>query len=413
MTATEDRPAPPRLSADPDFRRLFGAAALSQFGGQLGHLALPLLAVTGLNATPGQVGLLAALGAAAFLLIGLPAGVWVDRLPRRPVMIAADLARVVLVASVPAAWWAGVLTMAQLHAVALLSGTATLFFDLASQSYVPHLVGRARLLAANSALVSLQAVTDISGRSAAGLLVQVLTAPVAILADALTYLWSAARLRAIRAPEPPRPARRTRLWPGVREAARFVGGDAALRAIALQGALTSAGVQLCLVMLPVLFVRGLRLPETVLGLFLAAGGVGALLGARCAPALSRRLGHGRSALYPAVASAPLALLIPLVGAGPGLWAAALGWTAVAFRVGANNVALVSLRQRVTPDEMLGRMNGVFRFVFTGAVALGAALGGLLGEVSGPRAALWAGALCLAVSWAPIAFSPLRRARDLS
>ncbi|MFD2354291.1 MFS transporter [Nonomuraea ferruginea] len=201
--------AEPPLLHDPSFRNFYLASAVSQFGTQVGYVAMPLLAVIALNAGPGQVGLLSALTTITVLVLGLPAGAWVDRVRRRPVMIATDLVRAVLLVSVTVTWWLDALTMTQLYGVAIATGIGTLFFDVASQSTVPHLVGRDRLTAANSVLVGTNAAMDVGGRSSAGVLVALAGAPVAILLDALTYLWSAVWLRRISKPEPA-PAPRTR-----------------------------------------------------------------------------------------------------------------------------------------------------------------------------------------------------------
>ncbi|WP_235855169.1 MFS transporter, partial [Nonomuraea aridisoli] len=182
---------------------------MSQFGSQITYVALPLLAVTVLGAGAGEVGLLAALGTLTVLVVGLPAGVWVDRVRRLPVMIAMDVARAAVLLSVPLAWWGGWLSMGQLYVVAVLVGAGSLLFDVASLSLVPGLVGRTRLTSANSLLVSTGAGMDIAGRGIAGLLVHAAGAPLAILLDALTYMWSAACLRRITEPavEPHTPDR--------------------------------------------------------------------------------------------------------------------------------------------------------------------------------------------------------------
>ncbi|MEV5905284.1 MFS transporter, partial [Streptomyces sp. NPDC052127] len=175
-TPTEPTASPWRVR---DFRVLFSATALSQLGTNVSYVAVPLVAVTALDARPGQVGALAALSTVAFLFIGLPAGVWVDRMRHGRILIGADLGRAVLFSSVPVAWWSGTLTLAQLYAVVLLNGCATVFFDVGSQSVLPRLVDRAALVRANTAVVSLQAAGNIAGRGAGGGLVQLLTAPVA------------------------------------------------------------------------------------------------------------------------------------------------------------------------------------------------------------------------------------------
>ncbi|MGC1215715.1 MAG: MFS transporter, partial [Micromonospora sp.] len=173
------------------FRYLYAASLADNLGYQVGYLAVPVLAVSVLAATPGQVGLLGVLSTGAFLLIGLPAGVWVDRSPRRTVMVIADLARAVLYASIPLAWWADLLTINQLYAVVLLTGIGTVFGDVAAQSFLPELVGRDRLVAANALLSTTNATVQIGGRGFGGLLVQALGAPAALVLNAVTHLLSA------------------------------------------------------------------------------------------------------------------------------------------------------------------------------------------------------------------------------
>lgn len=388
------------------FRNLFVAGAVSQLGSQISYVALPLLAVTALGAGAGEVGLLAALGTLTVLLLGLPAGAWVDRVRRRPVMITTDVLRAAALLSVPAAWWGGWLTMGQLYVVAVLVGAGTLLFDVASMSLVPGLVGRERLTSANSLLVGMGAGMDVAGRSVAGVLVQVMGAPVAVLTDALSYLWSAAWLRGV--PEPPA-ARESREPVGRQIAAgvRFLFGNPVLVAALVQGTMANLAFPLCSVLLPVLVVGELGYPEWVLGAYLAVGGLGALAGSSSAHLIGRRLGTGRATWLLSLATAPAALVIPFLDRGPWLWAAAAAWFVLTFRTGVNNVLLVSLRQRVTPDDLLGRMTATMRLLLMGAVGVGGLLAGALGELWGVRSALWPGALIMALSWIPIFFSPLR------
>ena len=400
--------APP---ARRDLHLLFAAAAASKLGLQVGSLALPLVAVLALSASPGEVGLLATLTTAAFLLIGLPAGVWVDRMRRRGVMIAADLARAVLYASVPVAWWLDALTISQLYAVALLTGVATVFFDVSAQSYLPHVAGRDRLIEANSVLGSIDSVVHIGGRSAAGFLVQLASAPAAVVVTAAGYLVSGGFLLGIRRREPavpPPDGPRAPMLRSIGDGVRFVAGHPVLRAVAVAGAMTNLGMQLILVMLPVLLVDRLGLSAGVLGLFFAVGGVSGLVGAATATRVVRRLGAGRALWLLGVVIAPAGLLVPLIDAGPLLWLAGLGWVVVVYKIAVDNVVLVSFRQKVTPDHLLGRQTATMRFLLTGAVAIGAGLSGLIGGAFGPRTALWAGAIVLALVWVPLYVSPLRR-----
>lgn len=397
-----------------DFRTLFAASALSHLGTNVGYVAIPLLAVTVLGAGPGQAGALAALSTAAFLLIGLPAGAWVDRLPPRRVLVAADAARAVLLASVPVAWWLDALSLPQLYAVVLLNGCATVFFDVGSQTVLPELVGRDRLVPANTAVVSLMAGAHIAGRGAGGFLVQLATAPLAVAGGAVAYLASAAGLTGIgrrrRAPEPMVAPRRLRAEIG--EGLRHVLGSRELRALALTGALGNLGAHMVNVMLPVLFTRELGLPAGALGLYWAVGGLGLLVGAAGARRLVARLGHGRALARVGPWCAPATLAVGLVGDGPWFWVACAGWLTATAKTGVDNVLGVTLRQHLTPDPLLGRMNATFRFLLTGALAVGAVLAGAIGELAGVRAALWTGAVCMACAFLPVFRSPLRTLRQL-
>ncbi|WP_256528556.1 MFS transporter [Actinoallomurus rhizosphaericola] len=274
------------------------------------------------------------------------------------------------------------------------------------------LVGRDRLGRANAHLVALDAVTEIGGRSVGGLLVALVSAPVAIGVDAATYLWSAVLLRRVRRPEPrPRPAGSPALRRDVAEGVRHVFGHAVLRPIVLAGTCTNLAIQVCQTMLPVVFVR-LGLSGVAIGVFFAVGGAGTLLGSLSAHRLARGLGSGRILWLVGLAIAPTGIGVALVDRGPAFWLAAFAWLVITFKVGVDNVIQVSFRQSVTPDRLLGRMNATVRFVMTGALALGGALAGLLGQFAGVRAALWAGAALFALVWVPTFFSPLRTARAL-
>ncbi|MEU3186316.1 MFS transporter [Streptomyces sp. NPDC006923] len=397
-----------------DFRALFTATSLSQFGTNIGYVAVPLIAVSALDAGPGQVGALATLSTVAFLLIGLPAGAWVDRMRHTRVLITADLARAVLSASVPLAWWLDTLSLWQLYVVVVLNGCATVFFDVGSQSVLPKLVGRDGLVQANSAVMTLIAVGNVAGRGAGGGLVQLLTAPVAVACTAVSYLASALRLGVIRgtaSPAPP-PGRPTRLAAQIGEGLRHVFGNRELRALALTAALTNFGYQIINTMLPVLFVRELGLSAGALGLFWAVGGVGLLLGARCARPVARRLGYGRTLGLAGLCLAPAGLLIPLIDRGPWLWAAGFGWTLAMFKTGMDNVLGVSLRQHMTADSLLGRMNATFRFLLTGSLAIGSAVAGVIGQLATVHTTLWVGGAVVATAFLPVFLSPVRTRREL-
>jgi MFS family permease len=401
------------LFADRDFRLLFGADTASKLGTQVTMLALPLIAAVALQATPLQVGLLTAAQMAAFLLIGLPVGAWVDRARRRQVLIVSDLGRFVLLASIPVAWWLGVLGMVQLYVVALLTGALTVFFDVAHQSYLPHLVGRDRLVEGNSRVTAVDSTARAGGPALAGYLIQLLTAPVAIVVDALSYLFSAGCVLAVRKREPrPERAPGRHLGREVAEGIRYVFGHPHLRPIAVATATFNLFANMRNPMLIVVLAGQLRLPAGMIGLVMSFLGIGGLLGAVTAGRFADRLGPGRAIWIPMVAAAPFAFLVPLVESGWQLWLGGLSLGLSGIAIAWYNITQVSLRQRVTPERLLGRMNATIRFLVWGTLPIGALLGGLIGELATPRAALWVAAFGLALSWLPVFVSPLRALREL-
>ncbi|MFJ1764144.1 MFS transporter [Amycolatopsis sp. NPDC088138] len=396
-----------------DFRRLWAGDTASQLGSSVGNTAIPLLAAVTLAATPFEMGLLTAAETLAFLLIGLPAGVWVDRLRRRRIMLAADFTRFALLLSVPLAWWAGVLTLAQLLVVVLLVGIATLFFDISYQSYLPSLVGREHLLEGNAKLQSVQSVAQIAGPSGAGVLVQLVTAANTVLITGLGYLTSALCLLRIRAVEPePERGGHAPLLQQVGEGLRFVFADKPLRAIVACTAIANL-FDAAFTAVRVLFLtRTLGLTPAVVGLVLGVGGAGGILGALCSGAITRRIGQSRAIWLVPLLTMPAYLLVPLAAPGWRLVLAGSGLAVMAFGIIIYNVAAVSYRQAICPDRLLGRMNASVRFVVWGTIPLGGLLGGALGEWLGLRTAVWVavGGTISAVLW--VVFSPLRHMRDL-
>lgn len=390
------------------FRRLFAAAAFSNVGSEITFVALPLVAVIVLDASAAQVGILWMMKFVAFLTVGLPAGALLDRTRKRWVMVSADLSRALLLGSIPLAWALDVLTMEQLYLVVLLTGVGNVFFDVAARSYLPLLVGRKDLLAANSQLSSVEATSTLAGPSVSGFIVQFLSAPIAILIDAVTFAWSALCLYGIRHREerPERPEN-SRLLPEIGEGLRFVWRHPLLRPIAVAGALTNLFLTFAIVAVPLVLVRELGLGGGAVGLFFTFGGLGVLLGVSTATWVCRRLGAGQSLWILGLVGIPFGFLVPMMDVGPWQWVASAAWSVIIFRVGHNNVVLVSFRQRITPDHLLSRMNATMRFVMNGMEAIAAALAGVLATFLGVRAVLWIAAVGLAVAWLPVVFSPLR------
>ncbi len=395
-----------------DFRLLWAGDTVSQFGSSIGRTVLPLLAATTLAATPWEMGVLSAAGTAAFLLIGLPAGVWVDRMRRRPLMIATDVLRAVLLLSVPLAWWLGVLTLAQLVVVALLVGVCTVFFDIAYQSYLPSLIGREHLVEGNSKLQASQSVADVSGPALAGGVAQAIGAANGVLATGLGYLGSALFLWRIKGVEPPpRPREGRKLRTDIAEGLRFVFDNRSLRAIVGCTGTSNffSGLEMAVVIL--FLVRDVGLSEGLVGLLLSAGGIGGVLGAVTANRWNQRLGQTRVIWLSLLVTQPFGLLLPLTANDWRIGLAMLGTAIAAYGVIVYNVSQVSFRQTLCPDHLLGRMNASVRFLVWGTIPLGGLVGGLLGGWAGVRTTLWIGMIgqILAVLW--VLLSPLRTTRD--
>ncbi|WP_409465963.1 MFS transporter [Amycolatopsis sp. GA6-003] len=396
-----------------DFRRLWAGDTASQLGMFVGVTAIPLLAAVTLAATPFEMGLLTMAETLGFLVLGLPAGVWVDRMRKRPLMLAADLVRGVLLLSVPLAWWAGVLTMAQVLAVVLFVGFATVFFDVSYQAYLPALVGREKLLEGNAKLQGVQSSAQIAGPSLAGVLVQVVGAASTVLVTGLGYLTSALCLWRIRTVETlPERAGHDRLVPQMLEGLRFVLADRPLRAIVACTATSNffGGVVQAVQVLFLTRTAGLK-PAEVGGL-LAVSGVGGIAAALCAGPIIRRIGQARSIWLVPVLFWPGEILVLLAGPDWRIALAGLGMAAFGFGVILYNIAQVSYRQAITPDRLLGRMNASVRFVVWGALPLGGLLGGGLGEWLGLAGALAIGTVGPVAGALWVICSPLRRMRDL-
>ncbi|MFI6637587.1 MFS transporter [Nonomuraea fuscirosea] len=395
------------------FRTFFAATTFEILGNNLAFVTVPLVAVSVLDAGAGQVGTLATLGTVAALVIGLPAGAWVDRVRPRRVLIAAELAQAALPACLLIAWWLGALTLWQMYAVALLRGVVVVFAVVGTMSQIPRLVDAGKLPKANAALMSLVAGANAVGQGLGGLLLQALTAPAGLAGTVMSHLLSACLLMKISDTERsvPESRRRGTVRSEVAAGLRHVLRDKELRGLAVSGACTNLGSQIVNTVLPVMFVRELGLPIAMLGVFWTAGGCGLLLGTRCARLIARRVGLGRTLGLLGFLVAPAGLLVPLVGGGGWLWMGTAGWAVITFRIGVNNVLGVSLQQLLTPPAMLGRMHAVFRIMSTGAVMAGAVMAGVVGELAGVRAALWMGGVLMAASFVPVFLSPARARRD--
>lgn len=396
-----------------DFRRLWAGDTISQGGQFVGITVIPLLAATVLAATPFQMGLLVAAEQAAFLLLGLPAGVWIDRMRRKPVLLAADFARAALFLSIPVAWWLGVLTFTQLIVVALLAGAGTLFFDVAYQSYLPTLISRDHLIEGNAKLQASSSVAQVAGPGLGGLLTQLAGAANAVLVTGLGFLGSALCLLRIRAVEPPpAPHEKAKLRIQITEGLRFVFGERILRAITISSATGSFGNGIFIAVLMLFLTRTLELTAAGVGLVLAIGSAGGVLGALTAGFVNRRLGQCRAIWVVTAFTWPCGMLNALAMPGWRVAFAVAGYGIFSYGLIVFNVANVSYRQTVCPDRLLGRMTASIRFVVWGVFPLGGLAGGVLGELIGIRGTIIVGTALSAVSVLWLIFSPLRKLRDL-
>ncbi|MER5361460.1 MFS transporter [Streptomyces sp. NPDC002785] len=407
--------APSRLGLlrDPDFGRLFAATALGQLGDRIIFLALPLVAIVALNADEFQVGSLTAMTTAGSLLVGLPAGAWVDRMRKRSVMISTDLARAAALLTIPVAWWSDLLTIWWLYAVALVHGVLTVFFDVAYVSYLPHLVGRGNLVEGNSKLSAIRSVTSISGPGMAGPLVGWLGAPATLLVSSAGMAMSGLLATSIRKREQkPEPSERPQLLRDIKEGLKFVLKHPTLRAIILGDAIFNLFLVMYQTMLLVFLEREINLESFGIGLILSGMGCGALLGALSATTVSKRVGQGPVIWLAPLVTCPLTVLMPLAHPGWSVYVAALGLASLSLGGVIRFVAQSSFQQTLTPDRLLGRMSATARFVSWGGIPLGGLLGGVLGSVFGAKATLWIGAAGMTLSVLPYFLSPLRSLREL-
>jgi len=413
VTTTEQRRRRGGLFHHHDFRQLFYGDAVSQVGTQLTFLALPILAVQVLGADAFQMGLLATCEYLAFLVIGLPAGAWVDRWRKKRVLVANDLFRAVALGSLPLTWALDLLTFTQVLVVALVIGCCTVFFDVAYQSYLPDIVEKQDIGEGNAKLQATQSIAMIGGPAAAGGLIKLLGAPLTIALDAVSFAWSAffiGRIHHVDTP-PPRETRRP-MHTEIREGLGFVLGHPLLWRITATTSLAnffsaiSAG-------LIVLYALRLGVDEGELGLAFGIGAVGGLLGALVTTRVTAWVGEGRIIPLSTLLFMPAGLMMPLAGTVIPPMVAIIGYMLIeTFGVVLYNVAQVSFRQRLCPREMLGRMNASIRFLVWGVMPIGGFLGGVLGHAYGLRAVFVIEGIGLVISGLPVILSPLWRMREL-
>jgi MFS family permease len=373
-----------------DFRLLWTGESISQVGNAMAGVAMPLLAVVALHASTFQVTALTAAEFLPWLLIGLPAGAWTDRLRRRPLMVACDLAAAALYASLPVAVWLRVLSIGQVLAVALLAGGVNVLFVTAYQVYLPSLVASGDLVEGNAKLQASSSAATVAGPGLAGLVAGAFGAADALLGNAVSFLVSAACLLGIRSAESgaPAPEARAGLRREIAEGVRFVAGDRYLRPLTIWAALVNLGLTGYLALIVLFLVRVVGLGPTAVGLLVSVASIGGVLGALASGRIISRLGTARTLLLSAEGGLSFALLIPLAGPGPRLAFYLVGALVSVTGVVVANIVLVSFRQLYCPPGMLGRVTATMRVLLVGTNPLGAVLAGGLGTWLGVRAALW-------------------------
>ena len=401
-----------------DFLKLWSGETISVFGSQITLLALPWIAATILHVSPFEFGLLGTIEFLPFIMLSLPAGVWVDRLRRRPILIAGDVGRAVSLASIPIAFYFDGLTIWQLYVVGFINGCLTVFFDVSYQSYLPSIVDRDQLVEGNSKLEITRSASQILGPGMAGPLIDLVKAPFAILLDALSFLVSAVMVLWIRRPEPPpevhdattgpRPSMRQEIGAGL----RYVTGHRWLRSIAATTGTSNLFSNVSGAILLLWLVNDHDFSASQLGFAFSLGSFGVLGAALTASRISRWLGVGRTLVVSSIGFgiaglplilAPADLLFPAVAGSVFLG----GYFGVVW-----NINQISLRQAITPTRMQGKMNATMRFIVWGTIPLGMIAGGFLGGVIGLFPTVAVGAIGSLFAFLPVALSPVRQLRDM-
>ena len=371
----------------PDFQRLWAGQTISQLGSVVTRTAVPLVALLVLGAGPRELAVLVVVSSAGVLLVGLVAGAWVDRLPRRPLLIWDDVARAVLLLSVPLAYGAGVLRIEQLYVVMFLEAALGALFDAAYPAYVPTLIGRDRLVEGNSKLAMSSSIAEIGGPGFAGALVQIVSAPFALLVDGFSFVVSALSLALIRSAEPPRPPRaeRTRIASEIGEGLRVVRRHEIVLPLALRSVPAHVFGAFYGVLYSIYLLRDLHLDPLLLGIVISAGGVGSLVGSIFASRVVSALGIGRAIVSTAILASILGVLTPLAQ-GPVAVATLMVFLPQLIGDGLqtiDGVAELSLVQSVVPDRVLGRVNATLDVVAHGiGYPLGAIAAAILAEHMG-------------------------------
>ncbi|MDJ0336567.1 MFS transporter [Salinibacterium sp. G-O1] len=398
--------------SSPPFRRVWGAGAISALGAEIGELAIPVLALVTLGASATELSFVRAALLLPYLILTLWLGVLVDRHPRRPLMIGADLGRALLLGLV--CWFAiaGWLTIPMLIAVAGLIGALAVLYTLADFSFIPLVVDEHQLIDANARITAAQSAIGVAGAGAGGALVQLLTAPFALLVNAVGYLVSGILIARVHVDDPPAPREQRRSAFGeARVGMALLARHRVLRTLMTEASIWNLGNEVLILALTILVLQTYGFGPLVLGIILMCGGLGAFIGSTLSRRLTARFGYGRSL----VAALLLGNTAPLIGvlAAATPTALSIGALAASFLVsgigiGIANSQAVSLRQLAVAPELRARVNAGYRLVSWGALSVGAIAGGILVTALGPWSAAVLGGAVMAIASLPVALSPVRR-----
>ena len=410
------RTAARRLLLNRDFNLLWAGTSVSLIGTEITALALPLLAVYALHAGPTSLGLLGSATWLPYVLFALLAGAWGDRVRRRRVLITADLARAVLLGTIVVLALTGVLSIPLLLGLAFLVGIGNVFFEVFYYSYVPTLVDRTALLGANSRLQASESTAQVAGPGISGLLVQFLGAPLAVLGDAVSFLFSGAMLSRIRTAEPvPEATDEGPILAQVRAGIALTWQNRILLTLVATAAICNLTAQWIIVLFPLFCVKLLHLNASMIGLIIATGAIGSLVGSAVCGSITRCLGIGQASLWTLFGECVGFLIMPFAPVDNARMAVLVliaGWFIVGFSAAVSRIVSISVRQTVTPENFLGRVNATHRFISYGVVAVGTFVGGVLASATGLRGAMVIAAIAMFASVGAVLISPLLRIREV-
>jgi MFS family permease len=404
------------LWSNADFLNLWTGQSISEVGSQISQLAIPIVAAVALHASALVFSLLAVFGFLPFILFALPAGAWVDRMRRRRILIVGDAARAFLLATIPVAYALGILTIWQLLIVQFVVGIFTVFFDVAYQSYLPQLVHRDHLIDGNSKLQLTVSIAQVAGPSLSGGLIAAITAPYAIVADAISFVISTVFLTRIRKveylPERAEGAAKPRMWPEVKEGLNWIVRNPYLRRIAVCTGSSNFFGSVGFAIFVLYALRVLHLPPWQIGLVFGASSVGAIIGALIVNRIQKAIGVGPAIIAMSVLFSTAGILVPIAPKSFPLPLVIASFFVTQFAGVAYNITQVSLRQAITPERLQGRMNAAMRWIVWGTIPLGTLAGGALATVFSLRTALFVGAIGDLPTFLWVLFSPLRGMREM-